>query len=111
MLKLDCNNLRKKEYQKYLSELFFNNEDYVQELSDYAYFRFTDWVDFIFSKYSLDKVLEQSELYNHSYLRELCFLAVHGLLHLLGYDHMKKDEEEVMFKKQEEILNEFGIKK
>jgi len=60
---------------------------------------------------SLDKVKEQSELYNHSYLRELCFLSVHGLLHLLGYDHMNKDEEEVMFKKQEEILNEFGIEK
>lgn len=60
---------------------------------------------------SLDKVEEQSILYGHSYLRELCFLTIHGLLHLLGYDHMEKEDEVVMFKKQEVILNEFGIQK
>ena len=60
---------------------------------------------------SLDKVKEQSELYGHSFLRELAFLSVHGLLHLLGYDHMKKEDEEVMFKKQDEILDGFGIKR
>lgn len=58
---------------------------------------------------SIDKAISQSEEYNHSLRRELCFLAVHGLLHLLGYDHMKKEEEEVMFKLQEDILNEMGI--
>ena len=60
---------------------------------------------------SLDKTYEQSKLYDHSFLRELSFLTIHGLLHLLGYDHMVKEDEEVMFKKQEELLNEFGIKK
>lgn len=60
---------------------------------------------------SIDKAISQSEEYGHSLNRELCFLAVHGLLHLLGYDHMEKDEEEVMFKLQEEILDEMGIKK
>ena len=60
---------------------------------------------------SFDKVKSQSEEYGHSLLRELCFLAVHGMLHLLGYDHMKKNEEEVMFKLQEEILDEMGIKR
>ena len=58
---------------------------------------------------SLDKVKEQADAYGHSFKRELCFLAVHGFLHLLGYDHMEKDEEEIMFGKQEEILNGFGI--
>lgn len=58
---------------------------------------------------SIDKAISQSEEYNHSLRRELCFLAVHGLLHLLGYDHMEKEEEEVMFKLQEDILNEMGI--
>ena len=58
---------------------------------------------------SIDKAISQSEEYGHSLKRELCFLAVHGLLHLLGYDHMKKEEEEVMFKLQEDILNEMGI--
>ena len=60
---------------------------------------------------SLDKTYEQSKLYDHSFLRELSFLTIHGLLHLLGYDHMNIEDEEVMFKKQEELLNEFGIKK
>ena len=60
---------------------------------------------------SIEKAKSQSEEYHHSLLRELCFLAVHGMLHLLGYDHMKKEEEEVMFKLQEEILNEMDIKR
>ena len=60
---------------------------------------------------SIDKAKSQSIEYNHSLTRELSFLAVHGFLHLLGYDHMKKEEEEVMFKLQEEILNEMDIKR
>ena len=60
---------------------------------------------------SLDKVKEQSIEYQHSYLRELSFLSVHGLLHLLGYDHIKKEDEKIMFEKQEELLKEFGINK
>jgi len=60
---------------------------------------------------SIEKAKSQSIEYHHSLLRELCFLAVHGMLHLLGYDHMKKDEEEIMFKLQEEILDEMGIKR
>lgn len=60
---------------------------------------------------SLDKAKEQSIEYGHSFKREICFLAVHGFLHLLGYDHMVKEEEEIMFGKQELILNETGIKK
>ena len=59
----------------------------------------------------LNKAKEQSVEYGHSFLRELAFLTIHGLLHLLGYDHMEKSEEEVMFKLQEVILNEYGIKK
>lgn len=58
---------------------------------------------------SLDKTYEQAKLYNHSFLRELSFLTIHGVLHLLGYDHMEKEDEEIMFKKQDELLNEFGI--
>ena len=54
---------------------------------------------------SIDKAKEQSKKYNHSLKRELSFLAVHGLLHLLGYDHMNKKEVKIMFKKQELILD------
>lgn len=60
---------------------------------------------------SIDKVRSQSEEYGHSFKRELSFLAVHGLLHLLGYDHMTKEDEEVMFQKQEEVLSRYDIKR
>ena len=60
---------------------------------------------------SIDKAISQSIEYGHSLNRELCFLAVHGLLHLLGYDHMNEADEKVMFGLQGEILDEMGIKK
>ena len=58
---------------------------------------------------SIDKAKSQADEYGHGLLRELSFLAVHGFYHLLGYDHMTKEEEEIMFKKQEEVLEEYGI--
>ena len=60
---------------------------------------------------SYDKVKSQALEYNHSEKRELCFLAIHGLLHLLGYDHMVKEDEDKMFKLQKEILEDYGIKR
>ena len=54
---------------------------------------------------SVEKAKEQAKEYNHSEIREFCFLAVHGLLHLLGYDHMNEKDEKIMFGKQELILN------
>ena len=59
----------------------------------------------------LNKAKSQAREYGHSLLRELSFLTIHGLLHLLGYDHMEKEEEKVMFDLQEMILDEYGIKK
>ncbi len=59
----------------------------------------------------LDRAKEQASEYGHSLLRELSFLSVHGLLHLLGYDHQTKEDESVMFGLQELILNEYGIKR
>lgn len=52
-----------------------------------------------------DKVYEQAINYNHSNEREFAFLLTHGLLHLLGYDHIEKEDEIVMFNKQDELLN------
>ncbi|MET3699281.1 probable rRNA maturation factor [Bacillus oleivorans] len=60
---------------------------------------------------SIEKTKEQAEEYGHSFERELGFLAVHGLLHLLGYDHGTEQEEKEMFSKQESILEEYGLKR
>ncbi len=56
-----------------------------------------------------EKAVEQAQEYGHSLRREILFLAVHGLYHLLGYDHMNQEEERVMFQKQEEVLEVYGV--
>lgn len=58
---------------------------------------------------SVDRAKEQANEYGHSLHRELCFLFVHGMLHLLGYDHQTKEEEQVMFSLQDIILSKEGI--
>jgi probable rRNA maturation factor len=58
---------------------------------------------------SVQRAKEQAEEYGHSFMRELGFLAVHGFLHLLGYDHMNEDDEKKMFSRQEDILVEYGL--
>lgn len=57
----------------------------------------------------IDRMKEQAIEYNHSETRELSFLTVHGLLHLLGYDHQTKEDEEVMFNLQRKILSDLNI--
>lgn len=58
---------------------------------------------------SLERAKEQAADYGHSYKRELGFLAVHGFLHLLGYDHTNEADEKKMFSRQEEILGSLGL--
>lgn len=60
---------------------------------------------------SIDKAKTQALEYGHSLKREISFLCIHGILHLLGYDHMTKEDEEKMFSLQEEILDNYGIKR
>lgn len=60
---------------------------------------------------SLEKVREQKERYNHSFERELIFLAVHGFLHLLGYTHDNKENEFAMFSKQDIILEAYRLER
>ena len=58
---------------------------------------------------SIDKAREQAEEYGHSFEREMGFLAVHGFLHINGYDHYTPEEEKEMFGLQEEILTAYGL--
>ncbi|MBP2241667.1 putative rRNA maturation factor [Cytobacillus eiseniae] len=60
---------------------------------------------------SVERAKEQAEEYGHSFTRELGFLAVHGFLHLLGYDHETKEDEIEMFSRQKVILDEFGLQR
>ena len=58
---------------------------------------------------AIDVAYDQAIEYNHSKEREVCFLATHGILHLLGYDHMTVEEEKEMFTKQEQLLEAYEI--
>lgn len=60
---------------------------------------------------SIDKAKEQAEEFGHSLDREIGFLAVHGFLHLNGYDHQTEEEEHEMFSLQDEILKENNLER
>lgn len=90
--------LRKKEYvTDVISECFWENEHKTPFLGKLHI--------------CINKVKTQAKMYNHSFQRELCFLFVHGLLHLLGYDHENINDEQIMFNLQNKILNYFDIKR
>ena len=55
------------------------------------------------------RAAEQAAEYGHSLEREISFLTIHGVLHILGYDHMNREDEEVMFRRQDELLNQLGV--
>ena len=91
----------------------------IDRETDVITFALEDYEDVTYEDYrllgdiyiSIDKAKSQAEEYGHSFLRELSFLAVHGFLHLLGYDHMNEEDEKIMFTRQEKILDEAGIKR
>lgn len=95
------------------------NREYrgVDRVTDVISFAFEDIEDIRYNKIRIlgdiyiciPKMKKQAEEYGHSEKRELSFLTVHGLLHLLGYDHQTKEEEKEMFALQELILNEENI--
>jgi probable rRNA maturation factor len=77
-----------------------------EEVKDVDY----DGVRFLGEIYiSYERCKEQAQDFGHSVKREFCYLAVHGLLHLLGYDHIKEEDKKVMRALEEEILNEYDI--
>ncbi len=96
------------------------NREYrgVDRVTDVISFAFEDSIDvsydfrFLGDIYiCIPRMKEQALEYGHSEKRELSFLVVHGLLHLLGYDHQTEEEEKEMFSKQEVILNAANIKR
>ena len=94
----------------------FRNTDRVTDVISFA---LEDNEEESFSEYRLlgdiyiaiDVAYDQAIEYNHSREREVCFLATHGILHLLGYDHMTIEEEKEMFTKQEQLLEAYEIKR
>jgi probable rRNA maturation factor len=58
---------------------------------------------------STQKIIEQANDFNHSLEREMCYLTVHSMLHLLGYDHMNKEEKNKMRAKEKEIMKKLKI--
>lgn len=60
---------------------------------------------------SVDHAKKQAEEYGHSLRREMCFLFTHGILHLLGYDHITDEQEKEMFGLQDQILGALSIER
>lgn len=87
---------------------FFNEEDLADnpELADMLD-EFDSYIGELFI--SVDKAREQAQEYGHSFEREMGFLAVHGFLHINGYDHYTPEEEKEMFTLQEEVLTAYGL--
>lgn len=110
------------------SVVFVNNEEIhemnreyrgVDRVTDVISFALEDNKDIVYDDIRMlgdificiPQMKKQAEEYGHSEKRELAFLAVHGILHLLGYDHMTEEDERVMFALQELILDGKNIKR
>ena len=97
------------------------NKEYrgIDRVTDVISFAFEDNNKMVYNSFrllgdiyiSIPQMKRQAIEYGHSEKRELSFLTVHGLLHLLGYDHMTKSDEEIMFALQEMILDDQDIKR
>lgn len=95
---------------QYLNKNYRN----IDRITDVISFAFEDNAKMVYNNVRflgeiyicIPRMIEQAKEYGHSEVRELAFLTVHGLLHLLGYDHMNEEEEKVMFALQEKILDE-----
>ena len=112
----------------YLSVVFVDNEEIrdinktyrnIDKVTDVISFALEDTDEEIIGErilgdifISIPRMKEQARVYGHSEKRELSFLCCHGLLHLLGYDHVNnKEEERIMFDLQDEILSYLNIER
>ena len=109
----------------YLSLLLTNNEN-IQVINreyrdkdtptDVISFAYHETEDFNIGPYdtlgdiiiSLERVEEQSSEYNHSFEREFYYVLTHGILHILGYDHIEEEDKKIMREREEAILSSFG---
>ncbi len=94
----------------------YRNKDAVTDVISFAFEEVEDVkydnVRFLGEIYiSYERCKEQASEFGHSIRREFSYLAVHGLLHLLGYEHMTEEDKKVMRAHEEEILNEYDIKR
>ena len=122
--------LKDQKIENAMFSVIFVNEDTIQEINkecrnidkvtDVISFAFEDNAKMVYNDIRvlgdiyicIPKMINQAKEYGHSEKRELSFLALHGLLHLLGYDHVNsKEEEKIMFDLQERLLNEICIKR
>ena len=102
----------------------FRDKDSVTDVLSFPMLEFDEDGEMIYDEYDFNgenivlgdivicakRAKEQAEEYGHSFLREIAFLTVHSMLHLLGYDHEHSDDmEQLMFQKQKEILDKLGI--
>ena len=94
----------------------YRNKDAVTDVISFAFEEVKDVdygnVRFLGEIYiSYERCKEQASEFGHSIRREFSYLAVHGLLHLLGYDHIKEEDKKIMRALEEEILDEYDIKR
>ena len=119
--------LKHEKVKNAIFSLIFVDEDKIQEINknyrhidkvtDVISFAFEDNQSITYTDFRLlgdiyiciPRMLEQAKNYGHSNKRELSFLTIHGLLHLLGYDHQEREEEQIMFQKQDLILEKANI--
>jgi len=89
------------------------------KVTDVISFAFEDYKEVIYDKIRvlgdiyicLDQAIKQSEEYKHSLKREILFLSLHGFLHLLKYDHINIEDEQIMINKQKEIMDNYDKKR
>ncbi len=94
----------------------YRNKDKVTDVISLAYNEFNNFINLEFNHLGeiyidIKQAKRQAKQYQHSLIREMCFLVLHGLLHLIGYDHIKHEDEVIMFQLQDTILNEAKIKR
>lgn len=105
---MDVSFVSKEKIKKINSE--YRNKDYATDVISFALWDSgikTPLLGELFICIPIVKI--QAKKYNHSFKRELSFLFLHGLLHLLGYDHQNENDEKIMFNLQDEILNQLKI--